>query len=46
MSCRAVYAPRLVGVIVCPNCADPRWEPSAIPDGDEPLEPPLRGLHS
>jgi hypothetical protein len=40
-SCRAVYAPELVGAVACPRCGEKRWEPSAIPDGDEPLEPPL-----
>jgi hypothetical protein len=39
--CRTVYAPVHVGAIACPNCGDPRWEPSAIPDGEEPLESPL-----
>jgi hypothetical protein len=44
MLCRMVYAPTLVGAIVCPRCGTPRWEPSAIPDGDEPLESPLAAL--
>jgi hypothetical protein len=38
MWCRAVYAPTLVREVRCPHCGDPRWEPSAIPDGEEPLE--------
>ena len=42
MWCRTVYAPTLVGTIACPKCGDPRWEPSAIPDGEEPLEPPVK----
>jgi hypothetical protein len=41
MLCRTVYAPTLVGAIECPHCGDPRWEPSAIPDAEEPLESPL-----
>jgi hypothetical protein len=44
MSCRAIYAPALVGVVACPKCGDPRWEPSAIPDGEEPLESPLAAM--
>jgi hypothetical protein len=42
--CRTVYAPRLTGTIVCPKCGDSRWEPSAIPDGEKPLEPPLAAV--
>jgi hypothetical protein len=42
--CRAVYAPVLAGAIACPKCGDPRWERSAIPDGDEPLDSPLGAL--
>jgi hypothetical protein len=42
--CRAIYAPTLVGAVECPKCGDPRWEPSAIPDGEEPLASPLAAL--
>ena len=44
--CRAVYAPTLVKAVVCPKCGDSRWEPSAIPDGEEPLESPLAAMAS
>jgi hypothetical protein len=39
--CRAVYAPSLVATVACPKCGSPEWLPSAIPDGDKPLEPPI-----
>jgi hypothetical protein len=42
--CRRIYAPSLVGAVACPKCGDARWEPSAIPDGEEPLESPLAAL--
>jgi hypothetical protein len=42
--CRTIYAPSLLGRIVCPRCGDSRWDISAIPDGDEPLEPPLAAM--
>jgi hypothetical protein len=40
-TCRAIYAPALVGAVACPKCGDRHWVPSAIPDGDEPLGLPL-----
>jgi hypothetical protein len=40
-ACRTIYAPSLFWAVECPKCGDPRWEPSAIPDGEEPLESPL-----
>jgi hypothetical protein len=43
-TCRTIYAPALVGNATCPKCGDPHWEPSAIPDGEEPLEAPLKAL--
>jgi hypothetical protein len=45
-ACRTVYAPALVGTVVCPKCGDPRWEPSAIPDDDQSLESPMIALAS
>jgi hypothetical protein len=42
--CRTIYAPALFGLVECPKCGDPGWEPAAIPDGDEPLESPLDAL--
>ena len=42
--CRTIYAPSLLGAIRCPKCGDSRWEPSAIPDGEEPLDSPLAAL--
>jgi hypothetical protein len=44
MSCRTIYAPALVGGVACPKCADPRWEPSAIPNSDDPLSLALTAL--
>jgi hypothetical protein len=44
MWCRTIYAPTLVGTVKCPKCGDSRWEPSAIPDGEKPLESPLQAL--
>jgi hypothetical protein len=43
-TCRTIYAPALVGNATCPKCSDPHWEPSAIPDGEEPLESPVKAL--
>jgi hypothetical protein len=45
-ACGTVYAPHLRNTFACPKCGDPGWFPAAIPNGEEPLEPPVESAAS
>jgi hypothetical protein len=42
-SCWTVYAPALLPAPGCPKCGSAEWLHAAIPDGEEPLRPPVDG---